>query len=98
MIPGAQRSRWWPVGFGGAYRFGSGAVEHDRRVATSVWSMAPDPSYLLRLGALAIPNSNLRGTTRKLRLVTLELCVHSSRWAPLRHPLLLSGVALAPCA
>ena len=46
---------------------------HDRRAATSGWSMAPDPVYLSQLGALAIPNSNLRGTTHKLHVVTLEL-------------------------
>ena len=46
---------------------------HNRRAATSGWSMAPDPVYLSQLGTLAIPNSNLRGATRKLHLVTLEL-------------------------
>ena len=53
----SEEARWW----------------HDRRAVTLGWSMAPDLVYLSQLGALAIPNSNLRGTTRKLRLVTLEL-------------------------
>ena len=68
-----------PIAFGGDCVLEPTAVSeearrwHDRRAATSGWSMAPDPVYLSQLGALAIPNSNLHGTTRKLRLVTLEL-------------------------
>ena len=73
VIPGAQCSQCLPVGFGGACHFGGAAVAHDKQATTSGWSMVPNPSYLLWLGALANPNSNIHSTTRKLCLVTLEL-------------------------